>query len=126
MSKRTAWHREQSIAAANGEVLGSPFGMMNQLIALRRLAVVQGLLQRIEREVGVHGTAPAPNHDTTAEHVDDKGHIDPALTSRDIGKVRDPRLIGRSALNCRLTRSSGHGALGSVMRARWALPLRTP
>ena len=34
--------------------------------------------------------------------------------------------LGRSALNCRLTRSSGHGAFMSRMVVRTTLPRRTP
>jgi len=52
------------------------------------------LLQRVEHEVCLHGTALAPTHDATAEHVNDEGHIDPALPGRDVGEVRDPQLIG--------------------------------
>lgn len=33
---------------------------------------------------------------------------------------------GRSALGCRLTRSRGHGALGSLIVARKTLPRTTP
>ena len=40
------------------------------------------------------GSALAPTHDAAAEHVNDEGHIDPALPGRDVGEVRDPQLIG--------------------------------
>ena len=54
------------------------------------LLVVARLLQRIEHEVGVHGTALAPTHNSAAEHVNDECHIDPTLPGRDVGEVRDP------------------------------------
>ncbi len=40
------------------------------------------------------GSALAPTHDAAAEHVNDEGHIDPALPGRDVDEVRNQRLIG--------------------------------
>ncbi len=64
---------------ADGDILRSSVGVMNQLIGSRRLTGVQSLLQGIQHEVCGHGRADAPAHDTLGEHVDHKGHVQPAL-----------------------------------------------
>ncbi len=66
--------------------------MMHKGPALR-LTGVQGLLQRVENEVSVHGTAHPPADDAAGKNVDNEGDVQPALPSRDIGKVGDPQLI---------------------------------
>ena len=60
---------------------------------MRRLACVERLLQRIKHEVGAHRRADAPAYDAPGEHVDDEGHVNPALPGRDIGEVRHPQLV---------------------------------
>ena len=72
--------------------------MVDQGFLGTRLAGVQCLLQRIEHEVRVHGTADAPAHDASGKHVDNEGDVQPALPGRDIGEVRDPQLIGTLSL----------------------------
>jgi len=84
----------QAFGVAHGNVLRASVGVVNQVLRIARLTGVKGLLQGVEHEVGGHGAADAPAHDTPGEHVDNKGHIQPALPGRDIGEVRDPELIG--------------------------------
>ena len=48
------------------------------------------------------------------------------LAGRTIGEIRNPELVGRSALNCRLTRSSGRAPAASAMVVRTRLPRITP
>ena len=71
---------------------------MDQGIVLPGLARMQGLLQRIEHEVGVHRTTDPPADDAPGEHVDHEGHVQPALPGRDVGEVRDPELVGSIGL----------------------------
>jgi hypothetical protein len=54
---------------------------------------IQRLLQRVEHEVGLHGTADPPAHDATREHIDDEGDVHEALPSRHVGEVRHPQLV---------------------------------
>ena len=53
--------------------------MMDQRIVTLRLPVIQGLLQRIQNKVGLHGTALAPTHDPASVNVERVGHVLPAL-----------------------------------------------
>ena len=72
----------------------APVRVMNQSVLLVRSALVKGLFERIQNEVRARGTRYAPADDAPSEHVDDEGDEHEALPSRDIGKVRDPQLIG--------------------------------
>ena len=61
--------------------------------------------------------AHPPADDAAGVHVDDEGDVDEALPGRDVGEVRDPQQVrALGAWNCRLTRSSGHGAALSLHR----------
>ena len=84
----------QALGVANADVLRPSVGMVRQCAIPLRLPGVQGLLQGIQNKVRVHGTAHPPTHNAPGVHVDDKGHVQPALPGRDIGEVRDPELIG--------------------------------
>ena len=42
----------------------------------------------------MHGTARAPAHDAWGKGINHEGYIQPALSSRNIGEVRDPQLVG--------------------------------
>ena len=72
--------------------------VVNQGFFRTWLTRVQRLLQGIEHEVRVHGTAHSPPHDASGKDVDDESHIEPALPGRDIGEVRDPQLVGTIGL----------------------------
>src|SRR3546814_19895608 len=62
----------ESLCVADGDVLGASVAMVYQAIGLRRLTVIQRLLQGIEHEVRMHGTADAPAHNATSKHIDDE------------------------------------------------------
>jgi hypothetical protein len=83
----------QPFAVADADVLRPAVRVVDQAAVTLGLAGVQGLLQRIEHEVRAHRTAHAPAHDAPGEHVDDEGHVQPALPGRDIGEVRYPQLV---------------------------------
>jgi hypothetical protein len=55
--------------------------MMDQGIPLG-LACPQGLLQRIEHKLGVHGAADAPADDVAGKHIDDEGDVPKPCQSR--------------------------------------------
>ena len=77
----------QTFGIADGHVLHTPVRVMNQLIGLSWLTIKQGLLQRIEHKVCLHGATDPPAHNPTGIHINHKGHIQPALPSEDVGKV---------------------------------------
>jgi hypothetical protein len=56
-------------------------------------AIVDGLIERIEHEVGVQRGRNAPANDAPREDVDDKGDVDEAPPGRDIREVRHPEWI---------------------------------
>ncbi len=90
------------------------------------LKPLQRLSQRIGHEIGLHGFAYTPTHDTPGVHVNHEGHIQPALPGADISEVRHHNSLGRLAWKTRLTRSSGHGADVSGVVVRTLLPRRAP
>ena len=83
----------QTLAVADRDVLRAAVAVMDQGVVALGLPGVQRLLQRVEHEVGVHRTAHPPADDAPGEHVDDEGHVQPALPGRDVGEVRHPELI---------------------------------
>jgi hypothetical protein len=56
--------------------------------------VVQGLLQRIEHEIGPHRRVCAPAHDATREHIDHERDVHKTTPRRHVGEVCHPQLIG--------------------------------
>jgi hypothetical protein len=87
---------------------------------------MQRLLQRIEHEVGVHGTAHPPTHDASGDDVNDQGDIQPALPGRRIGEIRDPQPIGALGLELPIDPIQRATALLSLTVVRTTLPRMTP
>ena len=56
--------------------------MVNQPLA--DLASVQSLLQSIQHQVGLHGSADAPAHDAAGEHVYDESDVHEASPGGDV------------------------------------------
>lgn len=83
----------QTLAVANRHVLRPAIAMVNQGAVTLRLARVECLFQCIENEVGLHRAADAPANDASGEHVNDEGHVEPALPGRDVGEIRHPKLV---------------------------------
>jgi hypothetical protein len=81
------------LGVPDADVLRPSVAVANQASITLGLPGIQGLLQRIEHEVGPHRTTHPPAHDTTGEHVDDEGHVQPALPGRDIREVAGPQLV---------------------------------
>ena len=63
-----------------------------------RLSGIQGLFQRIQNEIRLHGLADFPAHDAPGKYIDDESHIQPPLPSRYI-------IIGGGALLLRFNGS---------------------
>jgi hypothetical protein len=88
----------QPLRLANGDILRSSVGVVNQGIRARLAKGLQRLLEDIQHEVGGHGLTDAPAHDAPDDHVVHKGHVQPALPGRDRGEVRHPELVGTIGL----------------------------
>lgn len=98
--------------------------VMDQATIMLRLARIERLFQCIKDEVGSHRRADAPTHDASGKHVDDKGHVQPALPGRDVGEVRDPQLV--RALGPELPIDPVQRAKGLAVADRRAHPLVPP
>ena len=81
----------QSVRVADGQVLAAPVAVMNQALGARPRP--QGLLQRVQDQVGPHDPGDPPADDPAGKHIDDKGHVDEPGPGGDIRKIRDPQLI---------------------------------
>jgi len=99
--------------------------MVDQLVSFG-LTRVQRLFQRIKHEVRPHRAADAPADDAPSKDVDDESHVDETLPGRDVREIADPQLVRPLRLDCRLTRSSGHGAFASATVVRTTSPRMTP
>ena len=64
----------QAIGVSNRKILGSPIRVVDQFLP-GRLSGIQGLFQRIQNEIRLHGLADSPAHDAPGKHIDDKSHI---------------------------------------------------
>jgi hypothetical protein len=113
------------LGAADAHLLRAPVGMVDQIIG-RRLAFEQNLLPCIQNKVSLHSATVAQlriwraNTSMTKAKYSQLFHV-----FTDEGPDTHRRL-GMSALQTRLTRSSGHGAEASGIVARADIPLRTP
>ncbi len=74
-------------------VLHPAIAMVDQAAPVERLACAEGLLQRIQDEVGAGGAGHLPADDVPGEPIDDEGHIDEPLRCRHIREIRDPQGI---------------------------------
>ena len=72
--------------------------MVDKAAVALGLAVVQRPLEGIEDEIGMHGAAYPPTHDTLGENVDGERHVQPTLPARDVREIRHQELIGRLRL----------------------------
>ena len=63
-----------------------PLAMVRQA-TLRRTAVVERLLQRVEDEARMGRPRDPPADDATGEDVDDESGVDEPLPGRDVGEI---------------------------------------
>ena len=114
------------LTKTNRDVLRAAVAVMDQGIVLSGLARMQGLLQGIEHEVGVHRTTDPPADDAPGEHVDHEGYIQPALLGRDAGEIQNPELVGPIGLELALDPILRTGCFrGQDRRARGLATLST-
>ena len=66
----------QAFGVADGQILRSAVPVMDQAIARSHRALVQGLLERVERQIGAKRVRDPPTHDAPGEGVDDERDID--------------------------------------------------
>jgi hypothetical protein len=66
---------------------------MHQVGDARTTALIDGLFERIQHEVGAQRGRHPPAHNAAGEDVDDEGDIDEAALGRDIREVGHPELI---------------------------------
>src|SRR6266550_2242715 len=106
--------------------LGQTFGIPDRQILTAAVAVMHDtldpgarpnrLLQRIENQLGVHRARHPPSHDPASEHVDHERDVHEPAPGRDVGEVRDPKLVGTRRLE--LTIDVIQRSLGAVVRDR--------
>src|SRR3954447_7027174 len=133
-NRRLDARRGKPLGVLDRDVLHTAITVMDQAAAPDGPALVQGLLQRVQHEAGVSRAGDTPTDDAPREDVDDEGDIDETGPRRDVEpapakagvKSDTHRAFGRGALNCRLTRSSGHGAAALLIVVRTLLPRTTP
>src|SRR4026207_1028297 len=74
------------------------------------------LLQSIENQFSAHRARYAPADDPTSEHVDPERHVHESGPGRDVGEVRDPKLVGTRRPE--LTIDVIQRSLGAIVRDR--------
>src|SRR5690606_13594324 len=74
----------QPFGIANGYVLRAAVGMMNQPTAFDGPPIMKRLVEGIKHKARMGRPACPPTHDTASEGINDEGHVNEALPSRDI------------------------------------------
>ena len=83
----------ETLGVADADVLRPAVGVTDKTAAGERAALVQGLLQGIEHEVGPGGARHTPAYDPAREDVDHEGGVNEATPGRHVGEVRDPQSV---------------------------------
>ena len=78
-------------------VLHTAITVVDEAVAPNGLALVQGLLQRVQYEAGVSRAGDTPANNAPRKSVDDKGDIDETGPRRDVGKILSANSGGPSA-----------------------------
>jgi hypothetical protein len=89
-------------------------------------ARVQGLLQSVQNEVGLHRTADPPVYDVSREDINNEGDVDEALPGRDVGEVGDPQLVRTISLEVPVHAIQRTRRLGSRHRGAHRLASASP
>lgn len=82
---------DQSLCVPERKALRSSIAVMNDTFDI--VALVDRLLESIQREVRGERRRCTPTDDSTREDVDDEGNVDESSRGRDIGQIRDPEVI---------------------------------
>ncbi|MNL09422.1 hypothetical protein D3C87_1301820 [compost metagenome] len=83
----------QAFGIPDRHVLGTAIRMMHEAAAMRGTPIMKCLLQGIEDKACMCRPARPPSNNATGEDVDHEGHVDEALPSGDIGKIRNPQPV---------------------------------
>ena len=75
----------QSLGVANGQILRSAIRVMNQTRS--GLSLMHGLLRSIQNKPGMGRPTDPPSHNAARKGIDDKGYVNEALPSGDIGEI---------------------------------------
>ena len=67
---------------------------MHQTAEVLRAARPDGLLQRVEHQLGAQAHRHAPADDVAAEHIDDERRVDDRMPGPDVGQVGHPEAVG--------------------------------
>ena len=78
----------QSLGIPNGHVLNAAIGVMHEAAAMSGTPIMKCLLQRIEDEACMCCPARPPADNAACKGIDDEGHVDEALPSRQWSKKR--------------------------------------
>ena len=74
-------------------MLTAAIAVMDQIAEVLATTLRDGLIQRVEDEVGPQRRRHAPADDAAREDVDHEGDVDKTPPRRDIRKVGDPQLV---------------------------------
>ena len=119
----------QPFRVPDRQVLHAPIAVVDQRLRLDERAIVEHLLQRIERKVAAQRGRRPPADDPTREHVDDDRHVYEPASGGDVRQVSDPRLIrphGRRLPVHQIRRSRGPRYPGSSSPFRPRVALARP
>ena len=116
----------QAFGVADGQILRPAITVVDQGIARVHHAGVQGLLERVERQVGAKRVRHPPAHDAPGKGVDDKRDVNEPHPSRDVRQIREPQGVRARDLEHPVDPVAGHGsvATGGVVFTR--RPRTTP
>ena len=88
----------QAFGVADGQGLRPAVAVVDQGVARVHHARVQGLFERVERQVGAKRVRHPPAHDAPRVGVDDERDVDEPRPGRDVGQVREPQRVGARSL----------------------------
>src|SRR4029079_10688776 len=83
----------EALGILDRDVLAASVAVMHEPAAMRRLPVMEGLLERIDDEARVVCSCGPPADNAPRIGVYDEGDIDKAGPGRDVGEIRDPQRI---------------------------------
>jgi hypothetical protein len=83
----------EALGVSDRQVLHAAITVMDQGLGTGERAIVERLLERVERQITAQRTRHAPADDPTREHVDDERDVGEASPGHHGRQVRDPQLI---------------------------------
>ena len=103
----------QPLRVADRQVLHAAVAVMNQALGVR--ARPEGLLERVQGQIGTQRVGRPPANNLSREGIDHKGDVYESAPRGDVAQIRHPHSwLGWIALKSRSTRSGGRSAASSV------------